>query len=75
MAEVVSRVMACAAAHDFYLELFLVNCKHPSGADLIYWPDQVPELPQGREPTAAEIAELALRGQADPDVVRDRPHD
>lgn len=64
MAEIVSRVSACGENHDFYLELFLANCKHPSGTDLIYWPDQVPELPQGREPTAAEIADLALRGRA-----------
>ena len=34
--------------------------KHPSKTDLIYWPNLVPELPQGREPTAAEVAELAM---------------
>ena len=62
MVEIVSRVMACADGYDYFLELFRVNCKHPSGTDLIYWPNQVPELPQGREPTAAEIAELALPG-------------
>lgn len=65
MTEIVRRVMACADGHDFYLELFLVNCKHLSGTDLIAWPDQVAELPQGREPTAEEIAELALRGRAE----------
>jgi hypothetical protein len=63
MAEIVSRVMACGEDHDFYLELFLVNCKHPSGSDLIYWPDLVPELPQGRQPTAEEIADLAMGGE------------
>lgn len=63
MAEIVLRVMACAESHDFYLELFLVNCKHPSGTDLIFWPDLVPELPQDREPTPQEIAELALQGR------------
>jgi hypothetical protein len=62
MAEIVSRVQACGDDHDFYLELFLVNCKHPSGTDLIYWPDQVAEFPEDREPTAQEIAKLALRG-------------
>ena len=62
MTEIVTRVMNCAADHDFFLELFLVNCKHPSGTDLIYWPDQVPELPQDREPSPDEIAALALRG-------------
>jgi hypothetical protein len=64
MTEIVSRVIACAADHDFYLELFLVNCKHPSGTDLLYWPDQVPELPQDRAPTPEDVAELALRGRA-----------
>ena len=65
MTEVVSRVMACGSDHDFFLDLFLAHCKHPSGTDLIFYPDLVPELPQGREPTAAEVAELALRGQAE----------
>jgi hypothetical protein len=62
MVEIVSRVTACADDRDFFLELFVVNCNHPSGTDLIYWPDQVPELPQDREPTAAEITALAMRG-------------
>jgi hypothetical protein len=63
MTEIVSRIMACGDDHDFYLEVFLTNCRHPSGTDLIFWPDLVPELPQGREPTAQEVAELALRGR------------
>jgi hypothetical protein len=62
MVEIVSRVLASRDDRDFYLELFLVNCKHPSRSDLIFWPDLVSELPQGREPTAEEIAELAMRG-------------
>lgn len=72
MTEIVSRVSACGADYDFFLELFLVNCKHPSGTDLIYWPDQVPELPRGREPTAEEVADLALRGRAEPGAAPDR---
>jgi hypothetical protein len=62
MIEIVSRVKACDEDHDFYLELFVVNCKHPSGTDLIYWPNLVSELPQDREPTAEEIADLAICG-------------
>jgi hypothetical protein len=62
MTDIVSRVQACGDDHDFYLELFQVNCKHPSGTDLIFWPDEVDELPSDREPTAREIAELAMRG-------------
>jgi hypothetical protein len=56
---------------DFYLELFLVNCKHPAGSDLIFWPNLVPELPLDREPTAEEIAELAIGGRAKPGAVPD----
>ncbi len=63
MIEIVKRVMALTANYDFFLELFLVNCKHPSMTDLIYWPNLVPELPQDREPTAEEIADLAMRGR------------
>lgn len=70
MAEIVSRVVAGGKDQDFYLELFAVNCRHPSGTDLIFWPDEVPELPQGREPSADEIAELALSGGADPGTSR-----
>jgi hypothetical protein len=68
MAEIVSRVTGCGDGHDFYLQLFLVNCKHPSGTDLIFWPNLVPELPQGREPTAEEIADLAMRGSTKPQI-------
>jgi hypothetical protein len=64
MTEIVSRLKPSKVDHDFFLELFLVNCKHPSQTDLIYWPNLVPELPQGREPTAEEIAEVAMRGSA-----------
>jgi hypothetical protein len=60
MAEIVSRVMACGDDRIFFLELFLVNCKHPSGTDLIFWPNLFPELPQDRAPTAQEIADCAL---------------
>lgn len=66
MAEVVSRVVACGPDRDYYLELFLAHCRHPSGTDLIYWPNLVPELPGGREPTAQEVAELALRDRGEP---------
>jgi hypothetical protein len=62
MVEIVSRVIAGGQEFDFYLELFLTSCKHSAGSDLIYWPNLVPELPQGREPTAEEIADLAMRG-------------
>ncbi len=37
------RVITCADGHDFFLELFPVNCEHPSGTDLIYVPDEDPD--------------------------------
>ncbi len=66
MVEIVRRAMPQNGDpdDDFYLELFLVNCKHESGSDLIFWPNLVPELPRDREPTAEEIADLAMRGGA-----------
>jgi hypothetical protein len=51
---------------DVFLELFPVNCKHPSGSDLIFWPNLVPALPQDREPTAEEIAGLAMQDNFGP---------
>ena len=66
MVEIVSRAMPQNGNpdYDFYLQMFLVNCKHPAGCDLLFWPNLVPELPQDREPTAEEIADLAMRGSA-----------
>jgi hypothetical protein len=58
MVEIVSRVLTGRDDHDFYLDLFLVNCRHPS--DLIFDPKSVPELPQDREPTAEEIVDCDL---------------
>jgi hypothetical protein len=71
MAEVVSRVAACGDDRDFYLELFVVNCRHPSGTDLIFYPDLVPGLPQDREPTPEEVAVLALQRHAEPTAAPD----
>jgi hypothetical protein len=64
MVEIVSRAMPPNGNADweFYLQLLLVNCKHPAGSNLIFWPNLVPELPQDREPTAEEIAVLAMSG-------------
>ena len=77
MIEIVSRAMPQNGNpdRDFYLELFLVNCKHPSGSDLIFWPNLVPELPQDREPTAEEIAHLAIGRGAGPGATGNRPRE
>jgi hypothetical protein len=62
LVEVVKRAMAGGEEADFYLGLFESACKHSAGINLIYWPSLVPELPRDREPTAEEIADLAVRG-------------
>jgi hypothetical protein len=61
MVEIVSRILAGGPDQDFYVQLFDVNCRHPSRTDLIFWPNLVAELPQDREPMAEEIADPALR--------------
>jgi hypothetical protein len=62
MTEIVSRIQADPTHPDavFYEELFDATCQHPSKTDLIFWSNLAPELPQDREPTAAEIAALAV---------------
>jgi hypothetical protein len=65
MADLVARI--CAAEGTEYeseadIELFLANCNHPSGTDLIFWPDLVPDFPSGHEPTVAEMVDLAMYG-------------
>jgi hypothetical protein len=42
------------------VELFIANCRHPSGSDLIFWPDQVPEFRDDHEPTVEEIVDIAM---------------
>ena len=44
------------------VELFIANCRHPSGSDLIFWPNLVPEFGDDYEPTVEDIVELAMRG-------------
>jgi len=46
---------------DADIELFVANCVHPSGTDIIFWPELVPEL-AGRVPTVEEVVDLAMRG-------------
>ena len=64
MIEIVTRAMPQNGRPDweFYLQLFLANSKHPGGTDLFFWPNLVPELPQDRDATPEEIADLALQG-------------
>lgn len=50
---------------DADIELFLANCNHPSGSDLIFWPELVDDFPSGCEPTVAEIVDLAMYGSTD----------
>jgi hypothetical protein len=43
------------------IELFRANCVHPSGIDIMFWPELVPEL-AGRVPTVEEVVDLAMQG-------------
>jgi hypothetical protein len=45
------------------IDLFVANCKHPAGTDLIFWPHGVPHDPSKPEPTAEEIVEKAMSGE------------
>jgi hypothetical protein len=47
---------------DADIELFVVNCVHPSKTDILFWPELVPEL-AGRAPTVEEVVELAMHGE------------
>jgi hypothetical protein len=50
-------------AGDADIEHFVANCAHPSGTDLIFWPNLVPEFGEGHEPTVEEVVDLAMRGR------------
>jgi hypothetical protein len=45
------------------IELFIANCKHPAGTDLIFWPHGDTHDPSKPEPTAEEIVEKAMSGE------------
>jgi Colicin immunity protein / pyocin immunity protein len=45
---------------DADLELFIANCLHPSGSDLIFWPHGFPHNRELPEPTTEEIVDKAL---------------
>ena len=42
------------------VELFVANCLHPDGSDLIFWPHGFPHKPDLPEPTTEEIVDKAL---------------
>lgn len=49
------------AADILRVELFLYNCRHPAGSDLIFYPE---ESPGTREPTVEQVLHAALHGEA-----------
>ncbi len=59
MIEIVSRIIQ-GEDQDFYLYLFIKNCKHPGESGLIFGQHLIPELPHDREATAEEIADCAM---------------
>ena len=51
--------------HCDLVNKFKASIKHSGGSDLIYYPELIEEFKDlGREPTAEEIAEVALKGDA-----------
>jgi hypothetical protein len=60
MAEIVKRIRRIKREREFYVALFCVNCKHPAGVNLIYWPSSVPDMPKDRALTNEEVADIAL---------------
>jgi hypothetical protein len=57
------RAKGTEAQADADIELFVANCAHPSGTDIIFWPELVPEL-AGRVPTVEEVVDLAMLGNS-----------
>ena len=71
LVERIFRAEGTEAEADADVELFIANCRHPSGSDLIFWPDLVPEYPPGHEPTALEVVALAMATDAEPGAAAD----
>ena len=65
MVEIVTRILNGEGDYEFYRKLFRANCRHPNGLGLIFAPFYVPEYPcWEHQPTAEEVADLALRGES-----------
>jgi hypothetical protein len=47
---------------DQMVRLFVANCKHPGGSDLIFWPHGYPHDPSMPEPTVEQIVDQAMSG-------------
>jgi hypothetical protein len=45
---------------DDAVRLFVANCKHPDGSDLIFYPHGYPHDPTKPEPTVEQIVEKAM---------------
>ena len=69
LVEKIQRAEGTEEEMDAALELFIANCRHPSGSDLIFWPHGFPHNPELPEPTTEEIVDKAL----DPGSVKYTP--
>jgi hypothetical protein len=58
----IMRAEGTAEQADADVELFIANCKHRTGSDLIFWPSGFPHDPSKPEPMAEEIVEKAMSG-------------
>jgi hypothetical protein len=63
MIDLVGRICRCDGTEqemDAAVQLFLANCKHPAGTDLVFWPHGFPHDGTKPEPTVEEIVDKAM---------------
>ena len=56
----ISNVEGTEEQIDDMVLLFIANCRHPDGSDLIFWPNGFPHDPSKPEPTIEEIVDKAM---------------
>ena len=64
MCAIISKFQDADENTDYFLELFIVNCRNPAALDLLLCPEINPEAEDRGEPSAEEIAGLAMRDAA-----------
>jgi hypothetical protein len=66
MIELVRRISTANGSEaeiDEMVGVFVANCRHPAGTDLIFWPNGFPHDSSKPEPTVEEIVDKAMSGE------------
>jgi Colicin immunity protein / pyocin immunity protein len=66
MIELVRRISTADGSEaeiDEMVGVFVANCRHPAGTDLIFWPNGCPHDSSKPEPTVEEIVDRAMSGE------------